>query len=249
MSATFILSTGRCGTQWLAKNLAETLPEDWRVEHEPLHFDYAPLKNSPSHPLVCNAEKLTAHLSGIQKHVGQDGHYIECGFPCWRHLQWFREALDCPVKIIHLHRHPVAVARSWLKQNAFVPPILPHLPVKELFHPAAVEALLPEYLKAWDHLTSFEKNLYYWAEVQLQALSYKKIWNDSPWLELPFARLNDQKLLEYLEVFLAAPLRADYWRWRKTDDYQGLEQAPVDESLLEKHPDVRRVMAAFNYPS
>lgn len=40
--ATFVLSTGRCGTQWLAQALGAAMGNRIRVEHEPLHNDYAP---------------------------------------------------------------------------------------------------------------------------------------------------------------------------------------------------------------
>ena len=40
--ATFVLSTGRCGTQWLAEALGRVFEGRLRVEHEPLHLGYLP---------------------------------------------------------------------------------------------------------------------------------------------------------------------------------------------------------------
>ena len=51
--AFFIISTGRCGTQWLAQQLKQQLPAA-RVEHEPLAYDYDPINNSPTSPLISN---------------------------------------------------------------------------------------------------------------------------------------------------------------------------------------------------
>lgn len=247
MSAIFVLSTGRCGTQWLAENLSNSLPPEWRVEHEPLHLDYAPLKNSPAEPVSCNEELLKAHLLSIQKHLDDGGHYIECGFPCWRHLDWFRQALSCDVKVIHLHRDPISTARSWLKQNAFVPPWLPHLPVKELFHPGAPGALLPEYQLTWAGLTPFEKNLCYWAEVQRQADAYKRDWNPHHWLTLPFDCLFDFETFKQLECFLEVKFSSGVFSLEKKDNYAGMAQAPVDETLLENHPLILQTAAMLDY--
>lgn len=247
MSAIFVMSTGRCGTQWLARNFSATLPHDWRVTHEPLHFDYAPIHNSPAEPLNRNAPILMAHLRSILLHLDRGGHYLECGFPCWRHLEWFRAQLGGDVKVVHLHRDPVATARSWLKQNAFVPPLLPHLPTKELFRPTAPGALLAEYAEQWTALTPFEKNLYYWAEVQQQAHAYRSRWNVSDWFTLPYTQLMNKNVLSQLEIFLAANCHTASWDLTKQDSYPGLEQAPVAESLLDRHPRVQQLAASLGY--
>jgi hypothetical protein len=49
MTAYFVLSTGRCGTQWLAETL-QLWSDNFVVRHEPLHFQYRPDLNSPSAP-------------------------------------------------------------------------------------------------------------------------------------------------------------------------------------------------------
>lgn len=247
MSAIFILSTGRCGTQWLSKQLAQAAPDHWRVEHEPLHLAYAPQHNSPGQPLAHNREILVQHLATIRQHLNAGGVYLECGFPCWRHLQWFLGELDVNVKVIHLHRHPIATARSWLKQNSFVPPILPHLPVKELFHPAAPGALLPEYLERWPALSPFEKNLYYWAEVNLQALAYREVWEPLHWVALRFEDMIQPATIKALLAFVELTTSADSWNPEAEDRYGGLEQAPVDEALLNHHQKILQLTARLGY--
>jgi hypothetical protein len=41
-AATFVLSTGRCGTQWLAKNLTDHYGDLLAVTHEPHQREYLP---------------------------------------------------------------------------------------------------------------------------------------------------------------------------------------------------------------
>ncbi|WP_146027139.1 hypothetical protein [Bowmanella denitrificans] len=247
MSVVFVLSTGRCGTQWLYHFLNTRLPDCWEVTHEPINFDYAPINNSPSQPLNKNPQILLNHLAYIQDKVWSHRYYVECGFPCWRHLGWFYEELNCPVKIIYLHRDPVQVSRSWLKQNAFVPPILPHLSTKELFHPAAPAAQLPHYQNAWCKLTPFEKGLYYWAEVQLQATRYKSEWPTGNWFELPFQQLTDRSVLQDLMGFLNNDVEIKSIDVTPRDKFQGIEQDAVDESLIHRHPDILREATRLGY--
>ncbi|WP_343843856.1 sulfotransferase domain-containing protein [Bowmanella denitrificans] len=249
MSVVFVLSTGRCGTQWLHQFLNSRLPDSWEASHEPINFDYAPTDNSPSQPLNKNPQKLLNHLAYIQNRVKNHQSYVECGFPCWRHLGWFSEELDCPVKIIYLHRDPVQVSRSWLKQNAFVQPILPHLGIKELFHPAAPEAQLTHYQNSWRGLTSFEKGLYYWAEVQAQAARYKTVWSTENWFELPFHQLTDQCVLQDLMGFLDTDVEIGNIDAVPRDRFQGIEQDVVDETLIRRHPDILQEAEKLGYSS
>lgn len=247
MSAIFILSSGRCGTQWLAKQLHNVLVNHYWVTHEPLHFDYAPNKNSPSKPLDYNRNKIQAHATQIQNHLSRGGHYIECGFPCWRHLDWYREILQTDVKVIHLHRHPVDTARSWLKQNAFVMPLLPHLPEKSLFHPLAPEANLPDYVNRWEQMSPFERNLYYWAEVQLQAENYNRSWDSKNWLEIRFDQLFEVETFNRLKNFLDFPLNSDNVNFSREDAFPGIEQALFDTTLINRHSAIQEMSQRLGY--
>lgn len=247
MSAVFILSTGRCGTQWLYEFFSTCLPEFWDVTHEPLHFDYAPIDNAPHQPLHKNSQILLNHLAHIHSKTRNHRHYLECGFPCWRHLDWFNDKLACPVKIIYLHRDPVQVARSWLKLNAFVPPVLPHLSTKELFHPAAPEALLPHYQYMWHELTPYEKGLYYWEEVQLQAARYKSAWQEENWFELTFQQLTNRRVLQDLMGFLDADAEVNDFDDSPRDNFQGVEQDIVIEELICRHPEILRIAGNLGY--
>jgi hypothetical protein len=141
-TATFVLSTGRCGTQLLARVMQRRFPEA-RVEHEPLHEQYG----DPS-----------AHFDSIEETL-QTRDYIETGFPWFRAADLVRARFAGRLRIIHLVRHPIPVALSWLTQRAYCPPLLPHLREKVLIPPG------PDYAACWPELTPYEKCLYYWLRV------------------------------------------------------------------------------------
>jgi hypothetical protein len=223
LTAYFVLSTGRCGTQWLA----ETLPH-WSshfvVQHEPIHFQYRPDLNHPDSPLKHNAERLSSHLDFIRKQIHQGYTYIETGFPCWRHLGWFKAELG-KVKVIHIHRDPLESVVSLLKLNAFIPAVLPHLPVKNLYQPGYSQDLLSSQQELWPLLSPAEKNLWYWAEVQHQARQYQQNWPKSDWLSLRFSALFSPQSQQQLAAFLGVK-GEPYWPAQQKVDQFGLAALP-----------------------
>jgi hypothetical protein len=73
-TATFVLSTGRCGTQWIASALGETFPHLLHVTHEPIDNGYEPraaraAKTVP--PVVAD------HLERIEAILEKQS-YLEC---------------------------------------------------------------------------------------------------------------------------------------------------------------------------
>lgn len=245
MGATFVLTPGRCGTQWLCRQLQPASGARARVCHEPLHWDYDPLHNSPANPLNKNAAGLTDHLRQIRRQLRQ-GPYLECGFPCWRHLDWFRSALG-EVKVIHIHRDPVANASSLLKLNAFVPPLLPHLGEKQLFYPRAPGALLPEYADGWEYLSPFEKCLYYWAEVNLQAAVYRTTFPQHHWLTIPYSQLFDPMSLRRIADFAGLEWNFHPAMLARVDEFRGLPQSTPDPRLIHRHTRIVRAAADLGY--
>lgn len=204
MHATFVLSTGRCGTQWLTEKLQMLYPH-YVVTHEPLSFDYRPDINTEQTPLQYNEGLIMEHLSCIQGYLDTGTSYIETGFPCWRHLQWFHQQLKGNMKVIYIHRDPLQTVQSLLKLNAFVPPFLPHLPIKNLFLPLSGHGYLSRWQHLWPQLNPAEKNLWYWAEIQAHALTLEAQWSKSDWLTLDFNTLFTTQTEQKLTRFLGTP--------------------------------------------
>ncbi|WP_281560781.1 hypothetical protein [Thalassomonas sp. RHCl1] len=256
--ACFIISTGRCGTQWLTRHLPRLLTaqqaDNYQIKHEPLGNQYAPIDNSPEFPLNSNQTTIEQHRDEIRNTLSRGKNYIETGFPCWRHIAWLAQELEHPVKVIHLTRHPIFTAISWLKLNAFVPPILPHLPEKELFTPFAPGARLPHYQQSWQHLSPFEKCLYFWAEVQLQALAFQQDWQELHWQHLSYESLFSGQSLNKLITFLDITATGGQQTGidasaieEKTDKYGDMVQTDFEPQEIFQHPEIIKLAKHLGY--
>lgn len=247
MTAFFVLSTGRCGTQWLTETLQLWSP-DFVVQHEPLHLGYRPDLNTPQNPLAANAGQIQNHLNYIKQQLQQGKTYIETGFPCWRHLGWFRQQLG-DVRVIHIHRDPVESVQSLLKLNAFIPPFLPHLPAKNLYLPGYEQDLMHRHQSLWPQLNPQEKNLWYWAEVQWQALNYQQQWPADDWLSLSFTRLFTEQTRQQLAQFFGCENTVPWPVQQKVDQF-GAASVPFlpDFPLLAKLPQISDIAIQLGYP-
>lgn len=250
--ATFVISTGRCGTQWLAHALALPGVGAGRVEHEPLGERYRARTllgagGDPAALAPADRARLEKHFDGIEATLAQQD-YFETGFPCWSALPYLRRRLAGRVRFVHLIRHPVPVACSWTAHGAYVPPLLPHVPEKIPLHPADGGVAFPEYAAAWPALRPFERALYFWAEVHSFALRQQAS-GGVPWLRLEMKDLftagGQARLTEFLGLAAGADLRAaaaevvdehhcQLWDW-------------TDPGVIARHPRVCEVARTLGY--
>ncbi len=249
--ATFVLSTGRCGTQWLAATLAEAYPDRITVAHEPLHARYhsreALRGAGDARPQAQPPEVVLRHADAIEAGL-LTRPYIECGHPCWSTIPWLAERFHGRVRIVHLLRHPVPTSYSWLTHQAYQPPLLPHLAEKVLLSPFDEGVRFGEYRELWPKLTPLEKCLYYWAEVNAFALDLQSRL-DLPWLRLRFENLFQAQGLGQLLGFLDLPPSDRMLGRRKdrVDAYQWQVAAPAAGQTLHEHPRVIELAAQFGY--
>jgi hypothetical protein len=124
--ALFVFSTGRCGTQWLARVLGRSGGERVQVTHEPLHSDYASRAmlgaGDPSRLDPGDAQPILEHVAHIEATLAT-GAYIECGHPSWSSLSYLLRRFAGRVRVLHLVRHPVPTAWSWVTHRAYCPPL------------------------------------------------------------------------------------------------------------------------------
>lgn len=251
-TATFFLSTGRCGTQWLTEALARVLAGRARVEHEPLHLRYAPRRmlgaGDPAALEPRLARPILEHATAIERELATRD-YVETGHPCWSSVPWLARRFSGRVRVVHLVRHPVTTACSWVSHGAFVPPLLPHQPVKELISPADAGAAFPEYAAVWTELTPFEKSLVYWAEVHAFALRIERSIG-VPWLRLRYEELfgAEPTPRARLAAFLgAAAEEAAFDRDERVDAYHfPLDRWPEPERIA-GHPRIVALAAELGY--
>jgi hypothetical protein len=252
-SATFFLSTGRCGTQWLAKALADAGGDGVRVEHEPLHNRYAPRRmlgaGDPAALDRKDSLAILGHVETIEREL-ESRDYIETGHPCWSTIPYLARRLAGRVRVVHLVRHPVPTACSWLSHGLFVPPLLPHLSPKEFLTPLDPGVSFPEYGGMWAGLAPVEKCLFYWAEVNAFGLRIEDA-GTIPWLRLRYEELFAPEVggLTGLFRFLGLPEgdagRID--RGRTVDEHRFLlPEWPEPERIL-RHPKVIAVANRLGY--
>lgn len=250
--ATFVISTGRCGTQWLAHILALPGVGAGRVEHEPLGERYRPrvllgAGGDPAALAPVDRARVERHLAGIEATLEQED-YFEAGFPCWSALPYLARRFAGRLRIVHLTRHPVPVAYSWMAHGAYVRPQLPQLPEKILLHPTDRGVAFPEYAEAWPALHPWERALYYWAEVHAFALQQELVVG-VPWLRLGMKELFSDRGMERLAAFLGLSASAA-WRAARheiVDEHHCQLGEWIDPQAIDRHPRVLHVARALGY--
>jgi hypothetical protein len=252
-TATFFLSTGRCGTQWVTEALRGVLGDRAEVEHEPLHNDYVPRRMlGASEPAPIGgraARRMAEHADRIERTLATRD-YVEAGHPCWGALPWLMLRFRGRMRVVHLVRHPVPTAVSWLSHGAFAPPLLPHLPAKELIAPTDAGVSFPEYAAQWAALTAYEKCLYFWAEVNALGLRLERDGGVS-WQRLRYEDVfsSDKAALGRLGEFLgrdAVELRA-VDAARQVDEHRFALASAPDLALIARHPRILAVADSLGY--
>ena len=154
-NVTFFLSTGRCGTQWIAELLKKGYPEV-HVEHEALLSRYRSGQYTDNPLDIIELESVQNHLKNI-KEITKEKNYIEVGWPCYSALPLFIEELN-NVKIVHIIRNPLDCAlshvshfifRSDLRVDEYTEFCLPPTKEKDPFHKA---------LSTWLFVNKYWKN-------------------------------------------------------------------------------------------
>lgn len=191
---------------------------------------------------------LAAHVEDIERRL-ETGSYLECGHPCWSSLSWLIDRLPGRIRVVHLTRHPVPTALSWLTHSAYLPPLLPHLRERVLLTPFDPGAAFPGYQSRWPSLHPVEKCLYYWAEVNAFGLRLAES-AGVPWFRLRCEDLFEGPALADLLAFLELPLRKELLETRRevVDRHRFVAPcAPPDLEFLGSHGPVLSVAGALGY--
>ncbi len=249
-AATFVLSTGRCGTQWLAKNLIDHYADLLAVTHEPYKHDYLPRRllgiDDPARwPTIA---LLDRHVAAIEQDL-ESKPYIECGWPCYGPLPYFARRLSGRVRVVHLVRHPVPTAASLLTHLLYHPR-RGRLTGQALPMPCDAGVAMPEYHVRWAALSRFEKCLYFWAEINLLGLRLERQLG-VPWLRLRSEDLFDGDGLDRLLAFIGLPRREPIYAARPRP-YDGHAQGTRVEfeaglDALGDHPRIVALARTLGY--
>jgi hypothetical protein len=249
--ALFVLSTGRCGTQWLAHVLDRVAGGRAEVRHEPLDDDYKPRRmlaaGDPSRLDPELAEPILDHVAQIEATLATRS-YIECGHPSWSSLPYLLARFEGRVRVIHLVRHPVTTAWSWVTQQAYCPPMGPHVKEKILLSPFDAGVRFPAFRERWPALTPYEKALFYWAEVNALGLRLEAT-AGVPWLRLHFETLFRDDSVRRLLAFagLAGEGSSADLKDEIVDEFHAYAGFWTDPRAVLRHPEVLQLAQALGY--
>lgn len=243
----FILSTGRCGTQWIARSLQRRYADLIEADHEPLHDAYEPRRMLNTS--IGAGENLPGPVAlHLDRLARRERPYLECGHPCWSAIPYILRRFPERVRVIHLTRHPVPTCLSWLTHGAYQPPMLPHLDEKVLLAPTDPGVCFGDYRERWDELSPYEKCLYYWTEVNALGIA-TRAQAQAPWLLLKYEDLflgdGLRDLLEFLELPARSPIFDD--RSRPDDDHRFVTMPDHDWRSIVEHPRAIAIAGQLGY--
>ena len=250
-TATFFLSTGRCGTQWITAHLLADGKESAVIEHEPLHNRYYPrlMLGSNDPEKTGNAAEIFSHCEMIEK-ILEEKNYIECGWPLWGAIPYLLKRFEGRVRIVHLVRHPIPTACSWVSHGAFCPPLAPGLPFREkiLASPFDEGTAFPHYCKGWEGMNPFEKALFFWAEVNALGLKLEET-AKVLWLRIRCEDLFHGNALKCLRIFLElSPQKNSEGRVSEIkDDFHSLCGFWWNPRDIQKYPEFMKTAVRLGY--
>jgi hypothetical protein len=248
-----VVSSGRCGTQWLAATLGRLYPDLAVVQHEPVGTAYNSrrfLGDLEPGDAVIGAPAVAAHLERVEATL-RDADYIETGSPLYGVVPYFLRRFPGRVRLVHLVRHPVPTALSIATHDRF------SRSGKEAawMEAAMLDPWVPgvrqaDYRQRWEAMTDYEKSLFFWTEVNLLADDLARRFPEVPFLRVRFEDLfGPGPAVDEMVRFIGLPVRAglragmevNIDRWRYDID------ADVDWRKVHAHPATMALAGAYGY--
>jgi hypothetical protein len=257
MFAAFVLSSGRCGTQWIGNTIQEIYGDLAVSVHEPIGVQYRPRKllGAVDPEKIEGSDVILQHLQQIEGRLEGGGvtpplAYIEAGWPCFPAVPYLANRFRGRIKFIHLFRHPIFTASSMVTHGYYDPNNPGIIFDLALLTPFDKGVNFPEYQDVWEDLSPFEKCLYLWAEINTFSLEQQKRL-DAPWLTICFEDLFSPKYqyLENLLNFLKLPVRTAAIKALgvNKDSYRFRKDTTFDSQIIEKHPIILNVAESLGY--
>jgi hypothetical protein len=243
-TATFLITTARSGTQWLATALRDAYPDLLRVEHEPVGYRYRPaanLRDREALDLLLTNPVVAAHFTTIDETLREGRSYVELGFPAFALYPLLRDRFADRLRIVQLVRHPVPVAASLVTHDWYTKHGRDEVRGTVALTPTSSGVLLRHYADRWPAMTAFERSLFYWYEVHAYGREVMRLCSSEDFvlvrfdglIETPAARTG---LLDFLRI---PDREAFHHRSERTvDRYHHRTPEHIDVSLIERHPPI-----------
>lgn len=237
-----VLSTGRCGTQWLTRTIADLYGGRVRVEHEPIGPLYSPRRffrcyEDPE--AVLSVPEVRRHVETVA--AASDRPYVETGWPLFAALPLFASVFGPDLRVVHLTRHPVPSALSHLAHSSYAgSPRDDAYTRLATLGPSDPRVFQPGYAARWHELTPYEKCLFWVTEVGMFAIEFEQRFP-----AIPFVRIQSERMLGGDRQVLGAlvgHLQLDWdERWlertqERVDRWNHRTELEVDPLLIERHP-------------
>lgn len=251
----FVISTGRCGTQWLAKALDHTYADCASVTHEPLGPHYSPkttLRAPAALREIAGQEPLAGHLAHIDA-VVRDRAYIECGWPAFALIPLLVERYGARLRVVHLVRHPVSTALSYLSHNFYRPEARDDAYIRMAqLEPTDPGIKYSLYQEIWPQLSAYEKALFQWLEINSWAEELKSTYSSVPVctirMEDLFSKIGETQV-SCLTGLAGLPWREELGSLltRRVDAYQRPIRDDFDWRRVHRHPKVIELAGHYGY--
>ncbi len=247
-----VLSTGRCGTQWLAATLEALAGENLVVRHEPIGAAYAPRRHFRcyANPAEVLAEPaVAAHLDWVDT---LERPYVETGWPLFAALPLMAKRWPGRLRVLHLTRHPVATALSHLAHSSYAGSDRDD-PYTRL---ATLGPTDPRVFQAgdaggWEALSPYERCLFWWTEVARYGLEFP-----GRYPHIPFLRLRSEEMLAGRRAALQALVRFVGLPWderwiaaagRPVDRWHHQSDREFEPLAVHRHPATVEAAQALGY--
>ena len=169
MTFVVVLSTGRCGTQFLQKWFEYLNEEHIIATHEPLQFEYRPrsvLNGEKYYDLLAEHENIREHFNKINNYLSDGKTYIETGWPVFAWAPYIKDRFGNDVKFIHVTRHPIRFALSLKSIGFFQEQIRNDGWIKHCqIDPFLRDIKHSRYQTSWNRMSVLERCLYHWLEI------------------------------------------------------------------------------------
>lgn len=242
---TLTISTGRCGTTFLEKTFKTNFHDDnnW-ISHEYLRQNITNVGVfHRCYSRECQQEMENNQIIGLINKwidISETSPVVDFGWTMRSLIPYLYEKIGDQLRVLYLHRHPVAVAASFKLIGSYSIYNSPQWAIT----PSHPRALFPQFQKIWDSMTAFEKCLYLWLEVNAFAIEIRE-----KYPELHFLQVNSDDLFKIEKTLEDIVLFTGFYREgiklkrsneKNRRDLFSLERRPIEDEWVnyERHPEI-----------
>ncbi len=233
----YLCSNGRCGTQFLARSLAEQLPEAV-VIHERFGQHFAPREvfrdpTAMAHQ-VSQSGRLQGFLTDIEDVLASGQRFIFCGWPGFAWLDYFQDRYGAAFRFLHLTRNPYENAASHATHQPMQAEALSIIERRCKIFPGDPNTQFPAFAEMSGAFSLLDRHLYHWLELTADACDH----SDAPGYR-GHARFEDvfgdpAKMNAFLSQIAGRPVALD-----RVEPFDRVHRAAPWRLNLTVHPKLR----------